>query len=45
MTGINFFTAELVAKRLGFLRELVPQRGPGGGAGQSAYNASSGVHG
>jgi putative ABC transport system substrate-binding protein len=24
-TGINFFTAELVAKRLGLLRELVPQ--------------------
>jgi putative tryptophan/tyrosine transport system substrate-binding protein len=25
LTGINFFTAELVAKQLGLLRELVPQ--------------------
>ena len=33
-TGINFFGAEIVAKRLALLRELAP-RGPGRGAGQS----------
>ena len=42
LTGINFFTGELAAKRLEFLRELVPAMQRGRRTGQSGQSCACG---
>jgi ABC-type uncharacterized transport system substrate-binding protein len=42
LTGINFFVAELVAKRLGLLRELIPAARAGRGASESRQCSNCG---